>query len=537
MMLDFWSSYTSFLSLSDTPFALIYTFAALAIALLSLLTYRHYTIWSSQNIPGPRPLPIFGNSLDYSYEPMKDVDAKRVRKYGRIYGYFNGSSPTLAIADPKLVRKILVQDFFVFSGRRENPHPVLSKSLISSNGKVWKDMRSTLSPSFTSGKMKQMLPHIEESYKALDDKIREIIKSGKNGDVDSKDLFGRFTLDVIAKCAFAIQTNTYDDNDEFVNWTKKFFMFTRWKFVLGLLLPLKMKTMIGLTASPDEAIVYMCQAAERILQQRRQGGGNNSYPDLLQLLMEANLDKSKDNDNTLDNEAHHGNEEETNWTDDNITKKPMTETEMIANTVMILLAGYETTATTLSYASYCLALNPHVQDKLRDEVNKAFEADGGKLKYETLTSLKYLDAVISETLRVYPAITRIERFATDDYVLETDYEGLRKIFIPKGTYVYIPVYYIHHNSEYYTEPEKFEPERFMPERKHELTPYTYLPFVAGPRNCIGMRFALMEAKFAIANFVHKYKFVKVDKTTYPPDLSKADITLRAKSIIVGIEPL
>jgi len=109
------------------------------------------------------------------------------------------------------------------------------------------------------------------------------------------------------------------------------------------------------------------------------------------------------------------------------------------------------------------------------------------------------------------------------------------ITIPKGTLVQIPVNAIHHDEEFYPNPYRFDPERFMPENRDKLTPYTYLPFGAGPRNCVGMRFALMEGKTAIVSIITKFKFVRTVNTKVPLEFVKGVRVLQAKDITVGVQ--
>jgi len=108
--------------------------------------------------------------------------------------------------------------------------------------------------------------------------------------------------------------------------------------------------------------------------------------------------------------------------------------------------------------------------------------------------------VIKETLRVDPPVWRqIRRVGIDGY-------KLAGITLEKDQEVNIAAYAVHMNPMYYEEPKKFNPDRFMPENKHLLTPYTYLPFGAGPRNCIGQRFAYQEIKLCLAKIIRQFKF-------------------------------
>jgi len=99
----------------------------------------------------------------------------------------------------------------------------------------------------------------------------------------------------------------------------------------------------------------------------------------------------------------------------------------------------------------------------------------------------------------------------------------------------IPIHAIHHNPDYYPTPHQFDPERFLPENKDKLIPYTYLPFGAGPRNCVGMRFALMEAKTVIANIITKYRFFRTENTKIPLEFRKFVGFMQAKDVTVGVE--
>lgn len=116
-----------------------------------------------------------------------------------------------------------------------------------------------------------------------------------------------------------------------------------------------------------------------------------------------------------------------------------------------------------------------------------------------------MSMVIDETLRMYPAAIRLDRIAGQDF----EYEGIK---IKKDQIVVVPLWALHHNSELYPEPNKFIPERFTEGNKKKRESVAYLPFGAGPRNCIGNRFALLEIKLTLANILSKFKFERCDKT-------------------------
>ncbi|XP_017472908.1 PREDICTED: cytochrome P450 6k1-like [Rhagoletis zephyria] len=196
------------------------------------------------------------------------------------------------------------------------------------------------------------------------------------------------------------------------------------------------------------------------------------------------------------------------------TKKTLQTNEIIAQCIIFFLAGFETTATTTSMVAYFLALNPHVQDRLHSELTSELDGlDPTSEEYfnKVTTKLPYLDAVIKETLRRNPPLPRLKRHCNvDDYKL-----GDTGIHIERDSEVHIGIYSIQHNPKYFPDPETFNPDRFMPENKHLLVPYSWLPFGAGPRNCIGMRFAYQEIKLCLATIVRKFRFERAPSTPVP----------------------
>ncbi|KAK8766865.1 hypothetical protein V5799_006356 [Amblyomma americanum] len=130
---------------------------------------------------------------------------------------------------------------------------------------------------------------------------------------------------------------------------------------------------------------------------------------------------------------------------------------------------------------------------------------------------------------MYPPATRIERTACDDYVL-----GDTGIKVKKGEMVVVPIYSLHHDPQYFPDPYKFDPERFNEENLATIQPYTYLPFGAGPRNCIGMRFALQAVKLCVLHTVRSVKVVRTQKTKVPLEFNSGWSFLSAKNITLGI---
>ena len=212
------------------------------------------------------------------------------------------------------------------------------------------------------------------------------------------------------------------------------------------------------------------------------------------------------------------------------TKRTLTENEIIAQCIVFLAAGFETTSATLTHCIFELATNPLVQLRLFWELNDELsdETDHDKLADIIINQLPYLDAVIKETLRKYPPVVRLERrVGVDGY-------KLGDIPLDKGTLIEVPTSAVHYCPEYYSDPYTFDPDRFMPENRHLIAPYTYLPFGVGPRNCIGVRFAIQEMKLCLAAIVRRFEFVPTENTPECLDFMTGIPMLNAKPFSIRV---
>jgi cytochrome P450 len=183
------------------------------------------------------------------------------------------------------------------------------------------------------------------------------------------------------------------------------------------------------------------------------------------------------------------------------------ETYLVANSLLLFIAGFDTSSTIMSMCMYFMAKNPTVQEKLYEEIKEAVEKAGTQsLDYYTVQSLPYLDMFLNETLRMYP-LTHLERVCVRDYKIPGT-----NFTIPKGMLVQVPSGAIMKDEKFFSDPLSFDPEHFSAESKAERTPYAFLAFGQGPRNCIGMRFALLQIKIALTRLVANFKVVATSRT-------------------------
>nr|CAD7200883.1 unnamed protein product [Timema douglasi] len=181
----------------------------------------------------------------------------------------------------------------------------------------------------------------------------------------------------------------------------------------------------------------------------------------------------------------------------------LSDDDIVAQALVFIFGGLETTSTVLTFACYELALHQDVQKRLAAEIDASLGVDGGKLTYETTQNIPYLDAVISETLRLYPPAAFVDRSCVKPYVIPASGDN-PEVHLKKGDRLWVSVPGLHYDPDYFPEPDKFDPERFNEDNKDNITPFTFVPFGVGPRTCLGKRFAQMQMRMCLCGLLSRY---------------------------------
>ena len=409
-------------------------------------------------------------------------------KYGRIIPVFWFWDPMLIVTDPDVLKEITVKDFNNWADRYMLGHGDLQQRVIQqgvffAEGVSWKRIRRIMTPTFNSTKLKNLTLYMNLTSRRLADKLKEFADADRPA--SAKNCFGAFALDVICGTSFGIDTDAQSDATvPFMTHAQslmKLDKYVQMVMTVAGIFPWMSKVFkmleIGFFRSGD--VNFFKQSVMDMIKERKESGEDQKHSDFLQLLL--NAEASDD--------------------DEIVGDKKLTIEEIAAQGLIFIIAGYETTSSTLQFLSYELAKNQHVQDKLAEEIESEF-SDGEEPNYYNVKKLKYMEAVINETLRMYPPIHLLSRIAQVD----TTINGRP---VPAGTSIMIPVANIGRDPEFFPEPDSFRPERFMGKSKEEVNPLTFLPFGHGPRHCIGFRLAMMEIQIALVHMIRKVRVVSV----------------------------
>lgn len=206
----------------------------------------------------------------------------------------------------------------------------------------------------------------------------------------------------------------------------------------------------------------------------------------------------------------------------------MTDIEIQANAVLFLLAGHHTTSACLSYTTFLLSTHQNIQENLRQDLLNIIQ-DKEELTYDDIMNSSYLDQVVSESLRIYPPVISFVTRKSDTEFHYKDY------IFPKESAFQAAVWVLHRDPEFWEEPLSFKPERFSPENRSKIN-LSYQPFGAGPRNCVGMRFALLEIKLVLAKLLLSYRIFPSSQTSLDVDY-KVSVTAPKSGMSVRLVPL
>uniref|UniRef100_A0A914IBQ9 Cytochrome P450 n=1 Tax=Globodera rostochiensis TaxID=31243 RepID=A0A914IBQ9_GLORO len=472
------------------------------------------------------------------------VEREMFSKYGNSYGSFLFDRREFCTKDPEMMRQIFIKEFSHFQNRfnlmpeqKEAPKSLMRNVLSALCDEDWKRVRNRITPAFTTGKLKKLIPILCDSTERLC-KVIEKDYAHEQKELPLKDIYGRFLLDVIGRSGFSLDLNTFEEENIFVEQARSVFNFgargQRIRMILGVLFPWMCVFYEHLTGknfifSVDEQF-FMDMMSDLYKKRRADPDAKEKYSDIFQLLMNVvdEEDESMMHGNAIsadDAEIFHK-ELRTNAQQG----KHLTRIELFAQSFIILIAGFETTGATLTFATYMLAIETDVQEKLRSEVNDVL-GEKALMTYEDLRQMHYLRAVVQETLRMFPVAPKINRECNSDCVING-------VPFQKGDLVSVPVYFIQHDEAFFPEPDQFDPERFMPAQKTTHDPLAFLTFGLGPRNCIGMRFAEFQMHVALALVVRRFRFTPGPNTTkYPPKLLSSDMLRTEEPLVVIAEKI
>jgi cytochrome P450 len=423
--------------------------------------------------PGPKGLPILGNVLRFGND--KNILFHFIdlwQEYGDVAHVKLGSQHIYVVVDPEHVHHVLVKNAanYIKGNGYTGFRLLVGQGLVTSDGDLWRQQRRLMQPSFTPKSIVQFFEMMVETTERMLERWENpspTLPASAEGSMQGGSLpmdaeMMRLTMSIISKAIFGVDLG--EEAAEVGDAFHEAFAFVTARTMSAVALPLS----VPLPA--HRRFKRSLQIIDSFVERQIASGRRKQSSDtLLSILLQAR-----------DEESGQG----------------MSEQQLRDEVVTLFLAGFETTARSLTWGWYLLSRHPEIQEQLIAEVDTVL--GGRRPTVDDLFRLTYTRMVVDETLRLYPPTALLGRqIVADDQI--GDYR------VQAGAIVMLVPYLTHRHPDVWSDPERFDPERFRPELAASRPKAAYIPFISGPRICLGNNFALMEMVLAFAMAAQRYR--------------------------------
>nr|AFH35031.1 cytochrome P450 4C [Portunus trituberculatus] len=472
-----------------------YSLATACLALLlAWFIKRQQKVWLIEKLPGPRSLPILGNALDVNVAPRELFQkVLEFREFGKAVRIWLGVNPYVLVSEARSAEVLLSSQKHLDKSRDYSfLHPWLGTGLLTSTGRKWHSRRKMLTPAFHF----KILEDFVEVFNSQSHKMLTKLKGKADGrPFDVFPFITLCTLDIICETAMGININAQDNSDsEYVNAVYGIGALVQYRQTRPWIQPDLLFRLFGYAKQHDEYLRILHSFSYSAIDNRRK---------------EYQLAKLKDKE---EDEDVIGKKRRLAFLDLLLnyseTQTSLSNEDIREEVDTFMFEGHDTTAAALNWSLYLLGCHPEIQAKVHEELDSLFGDSDRPVTMADLREMKYTENCIKEALRLFPSVPFLARELREEAVIN-NYR------IPVGTTVMVVTYRLHRDPEQFPDPETFDPDRFLPENVAKRHPYSYVPFSAGPRNCIGQKFALMEEKIVLSSIMRHFR---VENTTRREDL-------------------
>ncbi|XP_073841480.1 cytochrome P450 4d1-like [Musca autumnalis] len=462
----------------------------------------------TQNIPSPPSVPILGHCLQFNrLQPHEHAEfyLNLVATYGKTLKFWLGPKLFIVLTEPRDVEMVLNDMRFIEKAEVYSVlEPWFKEGLMNSPGHKWQRRRKILTQAFHYRILKDFIEIFDQQSRIFVQNLKKEYQQQSEQGFDLHKWLDLCALDILCESAMGVSINAQTNAGcEYLRAVKIMSKITYKRIVDIRYFFNAYFRFTSLYQESKGALAILRKFTEDVIQKRR-------------------LEMSKDQQ--LNGRNHlHGKKEKLVFLDTllkaNEDGKPLTNEDIHEEVNSVMFGGHDSTSLTLLFLLYNLAKNPECQQKCYEEIIDVMgdvENERELLDYEKLNSLPYVDKCIKETLRLFPAVPLIARKSTQ----ECEINGKT---IPSGATLVIPNLIMGRQEDIFPNPLAFKPERFtIDDISPKVHPYASIPFSAGPRNCLGYKYAMLEMKTILANSLRHFEFecsgVQIEDLKVIPEL-------------------
>ncbi|MEE6495430.1 hypothetical protein FKM82_002044 [Ascaphus truei] len=481
--------------------AAVFCVSVLLLKAIQLYHWRRKQLKALRAFPGPPCHWLYGQAHEF-LQDGQDLD--RILSWGITFPYANpvwfGSFVAyLNITHPEYAKTLLSRGDPKDNVTYTHLIPWIGKGLLVLSGQKWFQHRRLLTPGFHYDVLKPYVKLMADCTQVMLDRLQEQVAGDEP--IDIYPYVSLMTLDSIMKCAFSCHSNCQTDREHpytqavvdltfLVNERLRFFPYH--SDLIFYLSPHGFRF--------RNACKISQQHTDKVIKQRKESLEDERELDKIQ--QKRHLDFL---DILLCARDENG--------------ESLSDEDLRAEVDTFMFEGHDTTASGISWILYCMAKNPEHQEKCREEIREVL-GERHTVEWDDLSQMTFTSMCIRESLRLYPPVPLLAR-QLNKPITFCDGRSL-----PEGCLVSVCIDSIHRNPDVWKDPEVFDPLRFSPENSVHRHSHAYLPFAAGPRNCIGQNFAMNEMKVAVALTLNLFELLP-DPTQTPIKL--AYIVLKSKN--------
>uniref|UniRef100_A0A182PZ05 Uncharacterized protein n=1 Tax=Anopheles epiroticus TaxID=199890 RepID=A0A182PZ05_9DIPT len=481
---------------------------------LSVQCSTHYR--AGKKFPGPQALPLLGNAHNLLFNDQRrtfQLPRGWAAKYGDTYrilvrGMLNLNAIQAKDVEPLLSSPKLIDKGMIYSLL----HRFLGIGLLNSTGSKWQHRRRILTPAFHFNILPSFLLTFQDECRSLVAQLGQY--ADKGAPVALQPFATKFTLNTICETAMGVKLDSMTMAEGYRNKIEAIGTMLLQRLMNPWLFEDFNYKLSGLQAKFEKLLQPVHAFTRTIIQQRRELFHQNvrNIGDFSEENIYTNLKQRYAMlDTLLAAEA----------------KEQIDEDGIREEVDTFMFEGHDTTSAAVIFTLLLLAHNPDVQQRMYEELQEIAlsrsDTDGTEFGQRDYNELKYMDMVLKESLRLYPPVPFISRNISEDTMF-----GDR--LVPKDTLFNVHIFDLHRDPAVFPDPDRFDPDRFLPENVAERNPYAYVPFSAGPRNCIGQRFAILELKTVLAAILKHFRILPITKREEL--VFVADLILRTKDPIM-----
>nr|AGQ03780.1 cytochrome P450 4G11 [Apis cerana cerana] len=510
---------------------------------------RRHLLELADKIPGPPALPLIGNALDLfgSHDAIFSTVLKKAENFTDVVKIWIGPKLIICLIDPRDVEIILSSNVYIDKSTEYRFFkPWLGDGLLISTGQKWRNHRKLIAPTFHLNVLKSFIDLFNANARSVVEEMRK--ENGK--EFDCHNYMSELTVDILLETAMGVSKPTRDHNAfEYAMAVMKMCDILHLRHTKVWLRPDWLFNLTKYGRNQIKLLEIIHGLTKKVIQLKKEEYKSGKRNIIDNNAQKSNQTESKTNNIVVEGVSFGqsvGLKDDLDIDDDVGEKKRqafldllmeagqngvlLSDKEVKEQVDTIMFEGHDTTASGSSFFLAVMGCHPDIQEKVIQELDEIFGDSDRPATFQDTLEMKYLERCLLETLRMYPPVPLIAReIKTDLKLASGDYT------IPAGCTVVIGTFKLHRQPHIYPNPDVFDPDNFLPEKTANRHYYAFVPFSAGPRSCVGRKYAMLKLKIVLSTILRNFR-VRSDIKESEFRLQADIILKRADGFKIRLEP-